>query len=90
MKPSRDQDAVVDVLDVILEDGVIVEADVIISVADVALIGISLRAAIAGMTTMTEYGLFDEAKASRGIAADGSSSDEDVVEPARAPIRHDQ
>lgn len=60
MKPSRSDDAIVDLLDVILRDGVVVEADVIVTVADVPLVGISLRAAVAGMTTMSEYGLLDE------------------------------
>jgi hypothetical protein len=61
MKPTRDtNDAVVDLVDVILRDGAVVEADVIITVADIPLIGLKLRAALAGMTTMTEYGLFEE------------------------------
>lgn len=60
MRPSRtDEDALVDLLDVLLRDGVIVEADVIVSVADIPLVGVKLRAAIAGMTTMTEYGMFE-------------------------------
>jgi hypothetical protein len=61
MKPTRDtDDAVVDLVDVILREGAVVEADVIITVADIPLIGLKLRAALAGMTTMTEYGLFEE------------------------------
>ncbi|WP_135305020.1 gas vesicle protein GvpM [Haloarcula amylovorans] len=60
MEPTRDGDAVVDLLDVILRDGVILQADVIVTVADVPLVGISLRAAIAGMATMTDYGYFEE------------------------------
>lgn len=60
MRPTRGDDAVVDLLDVILRDGVVVEADVIITVADIPLIGISLRAAVAGMTTMARYGLLEE------------------------------
>ncbi|MBX0296209.1 gas vesicle protein GvpM [Haloarcula nitratireducens] len=59
MEPTRDGDAVVDLLDVILRDGVILQADVIVTVADVPLVGISLRAAIAGMATMTDYGYFE-------------------------------
>lgn len=59
MKPRRDDDAVVDLLDVILRDGVVIEADVIVSVADVPLVGICLRAAVAGMTTMNEYGMLN-------------------------------
>lgn len=60
MKPTRSDDAIVDVLDVLLRDGVIIRADVIVSVADIPLIGITLSAAIAGMETMTDYGLFQE------------------------------
>lgn len=60
MKPTRRDDAVVDLLDVVLDEGVVVQADVIITVADVPLVGISLRAAVAGMTTMSQYGLLDD------------------------------
>lgn len=58
MKPTREsEDAVVDLADVLLRDGVVVEADVLISVADVPLVGLELRAAVAGMTAMREAGL---------------------------------
>ena len=61
MRPTRsDEDAIVDLLDVILEEGAVIEADVIISVADIPLVGLKLRAALAGMATMTEHGLFEE------------------------------
>lgn len=74
MRPSRtDEDALVDLLDVLLRDGVIVEADVIVSVADIPLVGVKLRAAIAGMTTMTEYGMFesfDSAHRARAMEGD--------------------
>ena len=61
MQPSRaDEDVVVDLLDVILRDGAVVEADVVISIADIPLVGLKLRAAIAGMTTMTQYGMFED------------------------------
>lgn len=60
MKPTRDDGhAIVDVLDVLLREGAMVQADVLITVADVPLIGINLRAAVAGMTTMREYGFFE-------------------------------
>lgn len=81
MKPRRSDDAVVDLLDVILRDGVVVEADVVITVADVPLIGISLRAAVAGMTTMVEHGRFEEWRVDDEVAAadrgtDGRSASE--------------
>ena len=65
MRPTNDRDALVDVLDVILRDGVVLRADVIVSVAEIPLIGIKLTAVIAGMETMTSYGLFEEWDTSR-------------------------
>ncbi|MDW7731388.1 MAG: gas vesicle protein [Methanolobus sp.] len=56
MKPER-EDTLVELLDRLLNKGLILNADVIISVAGVPLIGISLRAAIAGIETMLEYGM---------------------------------
>jgi hypothetical protein len=61
MKPSRDDShAVVDLVDVLLREGAVVDADIVVSVGGVPLVGISLRAAIAGMATMTEHGLLTE------------------------------
>ncbi|MCL7416752.1 MAG: gas vesicle protein [Halalkalicoccus sp.] len=61
MEPTRPEGhAIVDVLDVLLTKGAIVQADVVVTVADIPLVGINLRAAIAGMTTMVEYGMFTE------------------------------
>ena len=60
MEPEKTDDALVDVLDVLLRDGAVVRADVIVSVADIPLVGIKLTAIVAGMETMTEYGLFEE------------------------------
>ena len=60
MKPTKtDPHAIVDVLDVLLREGAMIQADVLISVADIPLIGINLRAAVAGLTTMREYGFFE-------------------------------
>lgn len=61
MKPTREgSHALVDLVDVLLREGAVVDADVVVSVAGVPLVGISLRAAVAGMATMTEYGLLTE------------------------------
>jgi hypothetical protein len=60
VKPEKNEPhAVVDVLDVLLRDGAMVQADVLVTVADVPLVGINLQAAVAGMTTMREYGFFE-------------------------------
>ncbi|MFW6321958.1 MAG: gas vesicle protein GvpM [Halohasta sp.] len=61
MEPTADsEDVLVDLLDVLLQEGVVLEADVVIGIADIPLVGIKLRAAIAGLTTMREYGMFEE------------------------------
>lgn len=52
--------ALVDLLDRVLERGLVIDADIIISLAGVPLIGIKLRAALAGMETMVQYGLMRE------------------------------
>lgn len=57
MQPTRTEEhAVVELLDVLLERGVVIQADIVVTVADIPLVGISLRAAIAGMAKMSEYG----------------------------------
>ena len=70
MEPIREKNAtLVDVLDRALNKGLLVNADLIISVADIPLIGVNLKAAIAGMETMLEYGMMqDWDEALRAIA----------------------
>ncbi len=46
-----------DLLDRVLDKGLVIHADLIVSVAGIPLIGVTLRAALAGMETMLEYGL---------------------------------
>ena len=81
----KDETALVDVLDVLLRDGAIVRADVIVSIADVPLIGIKLTAAIAGMETMTEYGLFEEWDASVRAGAVARRQYTETGHPRRHP-----
>ncbi len=49
-----------DLIDRVLDRGVAIHADVIISLAGIPLVGINLRALIAGMETMTDYGVMHE------------------------------
>ena len=46
-----------DLLDRVLDKGIILNADIVISLANVPLVGVNLRAAIAGMETMVKYGM---------------------------------
>ena len=56
----RSQATLVDLLDRALTKGIVIHADLVISVAGIPLIGVNLRAALAGMETMIRYGLLKE------------------------------
>jgi hypothetical protein len=75
MQPTRDTHAtLVDLLDRVLEKGLVLNADLIINVAGIPLIGVNLRACLAGIETMLKYGIWqgwDEAQ--RAIAARAKS-----------------
>jgi len=86
MKPTKDVECtLVDVLDRILDKGVILNADVIISVAGIPLIGVNLRAALAGIETMLDYGMME--------AWDESIREyyaEEIAEKAKPPLFEDE
>lgn len=50
----------VDLLDRILDKGLVINADLIISVAGIPLLGVNVRAALAGMETMLKYGVMQD------------------------------
>lgn len=61
MEPTRDTHyTLVDLLDRVLDKGVVLYADIIVSVAGIPLIGVNLRAALAGIETMISYGVMQE------------------------------
>ena len=61
MEPTREVHGTLsDLLDRVLDKGLIVNADIIITLSGIPLIAVSLRAAIAGMETMLEYGVMTE------------------------------
>ncbi len=60
MVPERDvRTTVDDLLERILDMGIVLNTDMIISVAGIPLIGVNLRAAIASIETMVKYGFMD-------------------------------
>ncbi|MFB8752615.1 gas vesicle protein [Streptomyces parvulus] len=65
MRPTREPRVTLDdLVEVLLNKGAVLHLDLIVAVADIPLIGVSVRAAIAGMETMLEYGMmrnWDEA-----------------------------
>ena len=72
MEPKRDASAtLVDLLDRVLDKGIMLDADLMITMAGIPLIGIKLKAAIAGIETMLEYGMWNDwDEAQRAYAAE--------------------
>ena len=61
MEPTRDTHyTLVDLLDRVLDKGVVLYADIIVSVAGIPLVGVNLRVVLAGMETMLSYGVMQE------------------------------
>lgn len=81
MKPERES-SLVEVLDRLLDRGAVLNADLIISVAGIPLIGLNLRAALAGMETMLEYGMME--------AWDKSSREWYARQEAKIPLRQNE
>jgi hypothetical protein len=58
LEPTRDVRATLpDLLEVLLNKGVYLDLDLNITVADIPLIGVNLKAAVAGIETMLEHGM---------------------------------
>jgi hypothetical protein len=59
--PTRYEKAtLVDLLDRVFDKGVVIHADLLVSVAGIPLLGVNLRAALAGMETMRRYGIMQD------------------------------
>ena len=56
-KPTRDQADLAEVLEMVLDKGIVINADIAITVGETELLGIELRAAIASFETAAKYGL---------------------------------
>ena len=82
----RPQASLVDLLDRVLDRGLIINADIIISLAGVPLIGINLRAALAGMETMVHYGIMKEGDASSRAQPRPPASQEAAAESQAAIV----
>ncbi|MDD3268175.1 MAG: gas vesicle protein [Syntrophomonadaceae bacterium] len=70
MEPTRDTKAtLVDLLDRLLDKGLILNADLIIHIAGIPLIGINLKACLAGIDTMLLYGIWSDWEEAQRIIA---------------------
>jgi gas vesicle structural protein len=58
LEPTKDRgDALTDVIDAVLDKGLVINADIMVSLAGVELLGIKVRAALASFETAARYGL---------------------------------
>jgi len=71
MEPTRDTHAtLVDLIDRILEKGLVINLDLIIHVAGIPLLGVNLKACLAGIETMLQYGIWNDwDEAQRAVAS---------------------
>ncbi len=69
VQPSRQQSDLADVLEMLLDKGIVINADIAVSIGDTQLLGIQVRAAIASFETAAKYGLeFPEGTNMRRVA----------------------
>lgn len=57
LTPTHDRGSLVHVIETLLDKGLVINADIVVSVGGVELLGIKIRAAIASFKTAAEYGL---------------------------------
>lgn len=57
LEPKKDRGSLADVIDIVLDKGLVINADIAVSVAGVELLGIKIRAALASFATAAKYGL---------------------------------
>jgi len=55
--PTRTSDSLADVVEMLLDKGVVINADIAVSVGETELLGVHIRAAIASFETAAKYGL---------------------------------
>ena len=85
MQPNRDTHAtLVDLLDRVLEKGLVINADLIIHMAGIPLLGVNLKAYIAGMETMLRYGIWQDWDEAQRSIATREQQQKRVEEPMNA------
>lgn len=77
--PERGSATLVHVIETLLDKGLVLNADIMVSVAGVELLGIRIRAALASFETAARYGLeFPAGTQSNGAAWERTSHDTDT------------
>jgi hypothetical protein len=87
MQPARDTHAtLVDLLDRVLEKGLVLNADLLIHVAGIPLLGVNLRACLAGVETMLKYGIWQDWDEAQRSIATAERQQKIVAEPINAQV----
>ena len=85
LQPERDtRGALSRLVEVLLDKGVYLDLDLIVTVAEVPLIAVDIRAAIAGVETMIEYGLLGPGEGANGAAVGTERAASSVDEVLRS------
>jgi len=89
MEPTRDtHTTLIDLLDRILDKGMILDADLMITVAGIPLLGIKLNAALAGMDTMLKYGIWNDWDEAQRATASEAQRNNDLLSLDRIKDRN--
>jgi hypothetical protein len=87
MQPARDTHAtLVDLLDRVLEKGLVLNADLLIHVAGIPLLGVNLRACLAGVETMLKYGIWQDWDEAQRSIATAERQQKIVAEPINPQV----
>ena len=90
-QPSRQKTDLAEVVEMLLDKGIVINADIAVSIGDTQLLGIQVRAAIASFETAAKYGLeFPEGTDMRRVAeavGDPELAETDRPNPAIDPTR---
>ncbi|OLZ42651.1 gas vesicle protein GvpA [Natrinema saccharevitans] len=90
-QPSRQKADLAEVVEMLLDKGIVINADIAVSIGDTQLLGVQVRAAIASFETAAKYGLeFPEGTDMRRVAEavdDPEVAEMDRPNPAIDPTR---
>ncbi|RQG89857.1 gas vesicle protein [Natrarchaeobius halalkaliphilus] len=81
-QPSRQKTDLAEVVEMLLDKGIVINADIAVSIGDTQLLGVQVRAAIASFETAAKYGLeFPEGTDMRRVAE--AVDDPEILEQER-------
>ncbi|WP_435551532.1 gas vesicle protein GvpJ [Natrinema sp. CGMCC1.2065] len=90
-QPSRQKADLAEVVEMLLDKGIVINADIAVSIGDTQLLGVQVRAAIASFETAAKYGLeFPEGTDMRRVAEavdDPAIAEQDRPNPVIDPTR---